>query len=36
VLYASPQVVTRDPASGINKGAAEPALPWSGAAAETA
>ncbi len=34
VLYAAPQVVTRDPASGINQGAAEPSLPWSGAVAE--
>ncbi len=33
VLYASPQAVTRDSATGINKGAAEPALPWSGAVA---
>ena len=35
VLYASPQVVTRDSVTGINNGAAEPALPWSGAVAET-
>jgi gamma-glutamyltranspeptidase/glutathione hydrolase len=36
VLYASPQVVTRDSSTGINAGAAEPALPWSGAVAEKA
>ena len=36
VLYAAPQVVTRDSATGTNAGAAEPALPWSGAVAEKA
>ncbi|MEX0809415.1 MAG: gamma-glutamyltransferase [Dongiaceae bacterium] len=34
VLYAAPQAVARDPASRRNEGAADPALPWSGAAAE--
>ena len=35
VLYASPPVVMRNPDTGINAGAAEPALPGSGAVAET-
>ncbi|MEX2202385.1 MAG: hypothetical protein WD711_13380, partial [Dongiaceae bacterium] len=34
VLYAAPQAVARDPASRRNSGAADPALPWSGAVAE--
>jgi gamma-glutamyltranspeptidase/glutathione hydrolase len=34
VLYAAPQAVARDAASGRNNGAADPALPWSGAVAE--
>jgi gamma-glutamyltranspeptidase/glutathione hydrolase len=36
VLYASPQVVTRNPDTGTQAGAAEPSLPWSGAVAEKA
>ena len=36
VLYAAPQVVTRDSVTGTNAGAAEPSLPWSGAVAEKA
>jgi gamma-glutamyltranspeptidase/glutathione hydrolase len=34
LLYAAPQAVARDAASGRNQGAADPALPWSGAVAE--
>jgi hypothetical protein len=35
VLYASPQAVLRDAATGTNVGAADPVLPWSGAVAES-
>ena len=35
VLYASPQAVMRDGKAGLNIGAADPALPWSGAVAES-